>query len=282
MKAVVCTNAELEVAELDDPVPGKGQVRLRTLRCGDLRVGSARAPRHDDWAEMAVRAGYHRFGRSHERVVFGHEFCGEVAEYGPKSRAKVPAETPVVALPLLRKDGGIDPIGLSSHAPGGYAEQVVVEESLMFPVPNGLAPDVATLTEPMAVGLHAVRRADVRKRTVSVVIGCGPVGLAVILFLKAQGVRTVIASDFSPARRDLARRCGADIVVDPADGSPYEELRGRDLLEDLPSTLELAVGTVEKLHRLPVGWWHAWRLGERLGIAEPKHPVIFECVGVPE
>ena len=281
MKAVVCTNAELEVAELDDPVPAKGQARLTTLRCGIC--GSDLHARHgtDDWAEMAVRAGYHRFGRSHEPVVFGHEFCGEVAEYGPKSRAKVPTGTPVVAMPLLRAGDHIDPIGLSSHAPGGYAEQLMVEESLMVPVPNGLSPEVATLTEPMAVGYHAVRRAEVRKKTVTVVIGCGPVGLAVILFLKAQGVRTVIASDFSPARRSLATRCGADIVVDPAEGSPYEELAGRDLLEDLPSTLELAVGTVEKLHRLPVGWWHAWRLGERLGVAEPKHPVIFECVGVP-
>jgi len=48
----------------------------------------------------------------------------------------------------------------------------------------------------------------------------------------------------------------------------------------LPEALELAVGTREKLERLPVGWWHAWRLGERLGLG-PKHPVVFECVGVP-
>ena len=48
----------------------------------------------------------------------------------------------------------------------------------------------------------------------------------------------------------------------------------------LPAAFELAVGTREKLERLPVGWWHAWRLGEALG-AKPKHPVIFECVGVP-
>ena len=47
-------------------------------------------------------------------------------------------------------------------------------------------------------------------------IGCGPIGLAVILMLKAAGVRTVVASDLSPGRRDLAQRCGADVVVDPA------------------------------------------------------------------
>ena len=57
----------------------------------------------------------------------------------------------VVALPLLRGSTGVDPTGLSQHAPGAYAEQLLVEESLMLAVPNGLAPEVATLTEPMAV-----------------------------------------------------------------------------------------------------------------------------------
>jgi threonine dehydrogenase-like Zn-dependent dehydrogenase len=69
-------------------------------------------------------------------------------------------------------------------------------------------------------------------------------------------------------------------VVDPAETSPFSAAGDRGHLEDIPSALELAVGTREKLGRLPVGWWHVWRLAEKLGAA-PKHPVIFECVGVP-
>ncbi len=61
---------------------------------------------------------------------------------------------------------------------------------------------------------------------------------------------------------------------------PYTAVGGRGHLADIPSALELAVSTREKLERLPIGWWHVWRLGEALGAA-PKHPVIFECVGVP-
>jgi threonine dehydrogenase-like Zn-dependent dehydrogenase len=57
----------------------------------------------------------------------------------------------------------------------------------------------------MAVAWHAVRRGDVGKGTVAIVIGCGPIGLGVILMLKARGVRTVVASDYSPGRRALAR-----------------------------------------------------------------------------
>ncbi|MEA2391518.1 MAG: hypothetical protein QOK31_1627 [Solirubrobacteraceae bacterium] len=280
MKAVACQNAELGLVERPEPTPERGQVRLRVLRCGIC--GSDLHARHglDDWADLAARAGYDRFGRSHEPVVFGHEFCGEIAEYGPSTKREVPTGAAVVALPLIRGREGIDTIGLSVHAPGAYADQLLAEESLMLPVPNGLPPDVATLTEPMAVALHAVRRGEVGKKQLAIVIGCGPVGLGVILMLKARGVRTVVASDFSPARRELARACGADVVVDPAEGSPFTTGDGHDHLTDIPSALELAVSTREKLGRLPIAWWHVWRLAEKLG-AGPKHPVIFECVGVP-
>src|SRR5205085_5085248 len=84
----------------------------------------------------------------------------------------------------------------------------------------------------------------------------------------------------SAGRRALARRCGADVVVDPAGESPYGAVPGSGHIDGMPEALELVVGTREKLERLPFGWWHAWRLADRLGV-KPRHPVIFECVGVP-
>jgi threonine dehydrogenase-like Zn-dependent dehydrogenase len=280
MRAVTCTHGEFAVVERPDPVPGPGQVCIEIVRCGIC--GSDLHARHgvDAWAEMAAKVGYRRFARSDEPVVFGHEFSGQILEYGPDCRRTTPTGTNVVALPLIRGPEGVDAVGLSAHAPGGYAEQMLVQESLMMPVPNGLGSDVAALTEPLAVAWHAVRRGEVGKRTVAIVIGCGPIGLAVILMLKAKGVRTVVASDYSRGRRTLAGACGADIVVDPAVGSPFTAVEAKGHLMDAPSAFELAIGTREKLERLPVGWWHAWRLGEALG-AGPKHPVIFECVGVP-
>ncbi|WCB95446.1 zinc containing alcohol dehydrogenase superfamily protein [Baekduia alba] len=280
MRAVVCQHADLEVVDLPDPTPGAGQVRLTVERCGIC--GSDLHARHgiDAWADMAAKTGYERFGRSDQPLVFGHEFSGRVAEYGPKAKGSIPTGTPVVALPLVRGTEGIDAVGLSLHAPGGYAEQVIAQESMMLAVPNGLPTDVAALTEPMAVAWHAVRRGEVGKRDVAIVIGCGPVGLGVILALKAKGVKTVVASDFSPGRRALATRCGADVVIDPAEGSPFAGGEQRGHVVEAEAAFELAVSTREKLERLPVGWWHVWRLGEKLG-AKPKHPVIFECVGVP-
>jgi threonine dehydrogenase-like Zn-dependent dehydrogenase len=280
VRAVTCRHGELALAELPEPVPGEGQVLLEVVRCGIC--GSDLHARHgiDEWAEMAAKAGYPRFGRSDEPIVFGHEFSGTVAAFGPRARRRVKAGRPVVALPLRRGEAGIDGVGLSRHAPGAYAERVVVEESLMMAVPDGLPADLAALTEPLAVGWHAVQRSEIRRREVAIVIGCGPIGLAVVLALKAKGVRTVVASDFSPARRALASRCGADVVVDPAEGSPFAGSERHGHLTGTEELFELAVGTKERLEVLPGGWWHAWRLGEKLG-GKPKAPVIFECVGVP-
>ncbi len=280
MKAVACQQGELDLIERPEPQPGPGQVRIEVIRCGIC--GSDLHARHgiDQWADLAAKVGYERFGRSEQALVFGHEFSGRIAEYGPGCRASLAAGTPVVALPVLRGPLGVETTGLSQHAPGAYAEQVLVQESMMLPVPNGLDPALAALTEPLAVALHAVRRGEVGRRQAAIVIGCGPVGLGVILMLKARGMHTVIASDLSPGRRALAERCGADLVVDPATTSPYEAREDRGWLTSLPDALELAIDTRERFERLPFGWWHAWRLAERAGLG-PKRPVVFECVGVP-
>jgi threonine dehydrogenase-like Zn-dependent dehydrogenase len=213
-------------------------------------------------------------------VVFGHEFSAEVLDHGPKTKKTLKPGTPVVAVPMLRRGSEIDLIGLSEHTSGAYAERLLVQGSLTLPIPNGLAPDMAALTEPMSVGWHAVRRAEVKKSDVAIVIGCGPVGLAIICLLKARGVRHIIASDFAEGRRALAARCGATVVVDPAKSSPYENWQEFGFIPDVPGLLELALGTREKLGALPIPWWHTWRLAEALGL-DPKRPLIFECVGAP-
>ena len=281
MKAVLCHQGDLTLDEVAEPQPAKGQVLLDVLGCG-ICGSDLHARRHADaQADVIAEAGYDGLMRSDQRVVMGHEFCGEVAAYGPGAGKKVATGTPVVAMPLVRRGHDVHPIGLSEAAPGGYAERVVVEASLMFALPNGLAPEVGVLTEPMAIGHHAVRRAEIKKGDVAVVIGCGPVGLAVVAMLKAQGVSTVVASDFSASRRALATACGADIAVDPAEGSPFDAAGDHGWITSVPQLVKLGVGTTEKLRRLPVPWHHVWRLAETVGATNAKRPVIFECVGVP-
>ena len=113
----------------------------------------------------------------------------------------------------------------------------------------------------------------------AIVIGCGPIGLAVICMLKAQGVRTIVASDFSAGRRELAVRCGATwsstrrwrrpTMPPPSAGTSRH-----------PRSAELALDTIERLRRLPLDWRHLWRATEALGI-KPKHRSSSSAWGCP-
>jgi len=133
-------------------------------------------------------------------------------------------------------------------------------EALLLEVPNGLPTEQAALTEPMAVGLHAVAKARLEPDDAPLVIGCGPVGLAVIAGLRLTGARPIVAADFSARRRDLAVELGADVVVDPARSTPWSSWREAAVWRDAS--------------RAPV--LPPWIAGP------PVRPaVVFECVGVP-
>ena len=280
MKAVTCCRGALAVTDLPEPVPGPGHLLVEVRRAGicgsDLHVRT----QADGLADLMREIGYHDLMRSEEEIVLGHEFVAEVVERGPGTKGHLPVGTPVVSLPLLRQGAEVHPTGLSARAPGAFAERMLVQESLTLRVPNGLPDEVAVLTEPMAVGWHAVNRGEVGRKDVAVVIGCGPVGLAVVTLLKGRGVRTVVASDPSSGRRALATACGADVVVDPASDSPYDAA-STGHLTTAPAALTAAVDGIETMARLPVPWWHTWRVLEKVGVTIPKAPVVFECVGIP-
>ncbi|MEU4693863.1 zinc-binding dehydrogenase [Actinoplanes sp. NPDC023714] len=282
MRAVVVRDGVLTVEEVPLPVPGPGQVRLRVTRAGIC--GSDLHVRHEAEAsaDVAAEVGYDHFMRRSHSVVMGHEFTGAVESYGPGCRRRWRIGQPVVALPLIKHGDEIHMTGLSTRAPGAYAEYMLVAEEATFPVPVGVPADLAALTEPLAVAHHAVRRGRVGRNDAAVVIGCGPIGLAVILMLKAAGVRHVVAGDLSPARRDLARSCGADVVVDPAAESPWAALDSRsELVTSATALYSAGLDALRDLRRLPgVPWWTAMRAGQRLG-AGPRGAVVFECVGLP-
>lgn len=280
MKAVSCEQGNLSVVNLPTPKPARGQLLLEVRRCGICGSDLHAKDHADELTDVMDEVGYPDFMRRDTPVVLGHEFVGEVAERGPGAAKEFKAGAPVVSFPMVRAAGGVHMTGLSPLAPGAYAEHVLAEASMSFVVPNGLDLDIAALTEPMAVALHAVRRSQIGKRDVAIVIGCGPVGLAVICHLKSLGVDTIVASDFSATRREMASRCGADVVVDPAVDSPYTTAGQSGAITEAQQLFELAVGTMEKLRRVP-GWSHLYRIADRWGAASPKRPVVFECVGVP-
>jgi len=221
MRAVVMRSNRLIVAEVPTPTPGAGEVLVRTLACGIcgtdlhvLRYAKAMAEAPGSFGGLfAIDPG--------RDVVMGHEFCAEVVEYGPETRKRLKCGTRVCSIPVLKRRTGDESIGYSCVHPGGFGEMMRLSEDILLEVPKGVDPEVAAMTEPMAVAYHAVAKAKLDRRTVTLVIGCGPVGLSIIAVLKANGIGPIVGADFSPVRRGLALRMGADLAVDPHEQSPY-------------------------------------------------------------
>jgi threonine dehydrogenase-like Zn-dependent dehydrogenase len=155
-------------------------------------------------------------------VFMGHEFSARILEAGPDTQTFAPG-TVVTSIPvLLGGPTGVAPIVYSNSVMGGYAEQMLLSAMMLLEVPNGLDPKQAALTEPMAVGLHGVNRSGIAKGQGALVLGCGPVGLAIIAALKVKGVDTIVAADFSPKRREMALTMGAHEAVDPREETSFD------------------------------------------------------------
>ena len=227
MRAALMERGRIWVDDVDDPVPGPGEVLVRSRACG-ICGSDLHAARHTDAFVATSREAGGAFKlTTFDPVVLGHEFCAEVVDYGPDTQRTLGTGQLVCSVPVLPR-GEMLGIGYSDEVPGGFGEYMVLNEALLVPVPNGTPAAHAALTEPMAVGEHAVVKARLEGREAALVVGCGPVGLAVIVALEHRGVGPVVAADFSPARRCLAEAMGADVCVDPAEGSAFAvpELRG--------------------------------------------------------
>ena len=219
MKAAVMRDRAIVFDHVPEPTPGEGQVLVRTLACG-ICGSDLHFLRHAPEL-LAARGPQPVFTTVLDRdIVLGHEFCGEVVGYGPGSRRRLPIGTRVTSVPVGVLGGQVTTVGYSNDLPGGYGELMVLPEASLLEVPPHLATEQAALTEPMAVGLHAVVRGQPQPDHVVLVIGCGPIGLAVIQSLRLHRVHAIVAADYSPRRRELALAMGADFAVDPRRESP--------------------------------------------------------------
>ena len=224
MRAAVMRDWQLRVDDVDDPTPGPGQVLTRVLSCGIcgsdlhmLRHGAELRSLSAEW-EQEQPADPTRpttFEPSLDTVM-GHEFCCEVVELGPDC-ANLAVGDVVVSMPAAFDQAGLHAIGYSNAYPGGYGELMVLNELLSIKVPAGLPHRMAAMTEPFAVGVHAVAKSRIATGDAAVVLGLGPVGLACVAELRRRGIGPIVGADFSPRRRALAEVLGADVVVDPRD-----------------------------------------------------------------
>jgi threonine dehydrogenase-like Zn-dependent dehydrogenase len=219
MQASVLSHSAFEVRELERPSPGPGEVLVKVLACGicgsDLHF--FRHQRELIEKARALGAVVDELERAYDQgVTLGHEFVGEVIEFGPETARALAIGDRVVSMPFVMRDGTPALIGSTPELGGAYAQYMLLTEATLLRVDDQLPTEAAAFVEPLGIAVHAVNKSGIGTGDVAVVVGAGPIGLTVTATLRARGIDTIIASDLSPRRRDLAAKMGATVVVDGA------------------------------------------------------------------
>jgi threonine dehydrogenase-like Zn-dependent dehydrogenase len=249
MRAAFIQNGAVHVGEVPDPVPGKGQVLVRTHSCGICASEAHFLHAGENIITLSRKHGGPYAALDLTRpFVPGHEYVGEVIDYGPASKRPIAAGRKVTSVPIMRQSGAHAVIGFSHDCPGGFGEYMLLDEDMIMEVSSDLDDNMAAMTEPLAVGLEHARRGRPTPQDVALVIGCGAIGLGVIAGLKIMGIAPIIATDFHASRREVALRTGAHIAVDPREVSPYEPIP--DLGNRRPTVIYECVGLPGLLQRI--------------------------------
>lgn len=225
MRAVVLRDGELEVRETSDPVPGPGELLVRTLSTAICASDVHFMDHHDVVPEGGPAGMVYDPDRD---IVLGHEFVGEVVAHGPDCSDQLPVGTRVTAMPILLVDGGLGGtkvIGQHPEAPGSFGELFLVSEAMSRSVPDGVDADAVALVDAFAVGEFYVRSSRIEPGEIPIVVGAGAIGLSAVAALHRRSIDPIIVSDFNPERRDLATTFGAHVTVDPAERSPFDVWR---------------------------------------------------------
>lgn len=230
MKAAVFkeVGSPLVVENVEDPVPEATGLVMKVSYCGvcgtDLH---------------ATREG---LTTACCGQVLGHEYVGEIVDVGKDAEGDWKVGDRVCALPFIacgkclpcaaghffecqnKRTSGVD-------APGGFAEYVATGARETLRLPDSLELQSASLVEPLAVGIHAVRIADVKAGSRVLVIGAGPIGLTVALWARFFGARDVVVSELASSRSALAKKMGATSVIQPDPAAGAEDLLAQYIAE---------------------------------------------------
>lgn len=270
MKAAVYKGKhQFEIAEIPTPEPGPSQLLVKVHSCGICGTD--------------VHAVMYEIARPGS--VLGHEFSGTIARAGSRvTRWKAgdrvvggggdppPAEQPASRQPRFN----YRTMGFQGGRTRAYAEYVLMEEWEPIALPATVPDDAASLTEPCAVAVHAIRNSGLKLGDTAGILGAGPIGLFCIQAARAAGAAKVLVSEPAPARARAAASLGADAVLNPATDNVTERMveltggLGPDVIFDcagIKATLDQALNTVrrsgqvvlvavpwEPLPLLPVDW----------------------------
>ena len=206
----------LAVENVAKPQAGPGEIVLKVHYCGVC--GSDLHSTHP--GVFVVPDG----------TILGHEFAGEIVESGAPGWkvGEMATGLPNKACEECRQLGlgeckeGLGMlcpkntiVGFHPSAQGAYAEYVKFSAKEALRLPSAVKSREGAAVEPLAVGVHAVNRGKITMGERVLIMGGGPIGLAVAVFSKLAGARDVIVSEYAPARREAAGALGATAVIDP-------------------------------------------------------------------
>ncbi len=215
MNSIVMQNGAVHLTQIPVPQPAAGQVLVRSLACGicgsDLHITRHGSEVFDVYRALGIMPSEMD---NQAQVMLGHEFCAQIVEYGANTTQSLAVGSRVTSVPLLMSQNSAG-IGVTPGVHGAYSEYFLLDEALMIGVPEGVPSEAAALTEPLAVGLHAVNRSDIEVEDTALVVGCGPIGLAVISALKQRGVKRIVAADIQAEKLELAKAFGATDFANP-------------------------------------------------------------------
>jgi threonine dehydrogenase-like Zn-dependent dehydrogenase len=223
---VVLRGGRLDVRDTADPIPGQGDLLLKTLSTAIC----ASDVHFMDHPELAIDDPTGRSLYDPDRdIVMGHEFVGEVIGHGPGCSGAFPIGSRVTSMPIRLVDGGsggLRIIGQHPEAQGSFGELLVVPEATAKIVEGSVSSDAIAVVDAFAVGEFYVRASRLEPGEIPIVIGTGAIGLSAVAALSARGVGPIIVSDYKAERRDLAAASfGAHILVDPAEQSVFDVFR---------------------------------------------------------
>jgi len=229
MRAALLRRDQIVVEHVAEPKPGIGDVLVKVRACGicgsDLHMGQHMHHIIENGRALGVpTAEYER--TVNEGVVLGHEFVGEVLDFGPQTQRTLKKGQRVCSMPFVLKSGAPVLVGSNPETMGAYAEYMILTEAMLLPVDDSVSDEAAAFVEPVGIAVHAVNKAAITNDHVAIVVGCGPIGLAIIAVLKARGVKHIVASDLSARRRELAGVMGATHVVNGATESVIAKAAG--------------------------------------------------------
>ncbi|HTZ69121.1 MAG TPA: alcohol dehydrogenase catalytic domain-containing protein [Acetobacteraceae bacterium] len=210
-QAVLHGPGDLRLDDAPPPKAGPGDVVVKVAAAGICGT------------DLHFRNMGTRFGRP---MPLGHEFAGEIIEVGPKVTSFKPGDR--VAYNSYNSPADLGRGGEF----GGFANYVALREvdghvQSLCRVPENVSLEHAALVEPISVAAHAVNRADPKPSESVTIFGVGPIGLGVIIALRARGVEDIVAFDLSPLRRERALSLGAAAAYDPREHKPAEILGER-------------------------------------------------------